>query len=119
MSLLHMLLWEVPSMGYLKIAMEVTMALFAVIGVYSAARMLAMRLFGSRRLILAVELCDESAMAEAEEAIRDALAQFLLVPSGRVCVLTLPAFCEDERLVLLARKYGVPVYVLAQERDKI
>lgn len=102
-------------MVYLKTALEVTMALFAVIGVYSAARMLAMRLFGSRRLVLAVELFDEGALAEAEEALRDALSQFLLVPSGRICILTTSSLCEDERLLALAKKYGVAVYATEWE----
>ena len=101
-------------MVYLRTALEVTMALFAVIGVYCAARMLAQRLFGSHRLILAVELLTESSFLEAEEAIRDALSQFLLVPSGRVCVLTLPELAKDERLVSLSQKYGVSVCVLEQ-----
>ena len=105
-------------MVYLKTVIEVIMATFAVIGVYSAARMLAMRLFGSRRLILAVELFDEEALAEAETAVRDALAQFLIVPSGHICVLTTSALGKDERLLALSRKYGVAVLVTERENGK-
>ncbi len=85
-------------MGYLRTALEVTMALFAVIGVYCMGRMLAQRLFGSRRLVLAVEILTEQAIGEAEAAIRDALSQFLLVPSGRICVLTTAALAKDARM---------------------
>ena len=103
-------------MVYLRTVLEVTMALFAVIGIYCAARMLAQRMYGSRRLILAVELLSEQSLAEAEGAIRDALSQFLLVPSGRVCVLTTPALCEDENLLRLVNKYGVPLKVIEPKR---
>ncbi len=102
-------------MGYLKTAIEVMMACFAVIGFYSMARMLAMRLYGSRRLVLAVEILTEEALCEAEDAIRDALSQFLLVPSGRVCVLTTDEWQADPTLVALTQKYGVEVRVIAAD----
>lgn len=104
-------------MVYLKTALEVTMALFAVIGVYCMARLLAQRCFGSRRQILAVELLNEESLSEAEEAIREALSQFLLVPSGRVCILTSRMLSRDERLVSLAQKYGVSICVLEQKKE--
>ena len=99
-------------MEYLITALEVTMALFAVIGIYCMARLLSQRLYGSRRVILAVELLTEQSLTEAESAIRDALCQFLLVPSGRVCVITTPALCGDENLLTLIKKYGVPLKVI-------
>ena len=102
-------------MGYLKTAIEVMMACFAVIGFYSLSRMLAMRLYGSRRLVLAVEILTEEALCEAEDAIRDALSQFLLVPSGRVCVLTTEQWQRDPTLVALVHKYGVEVRVIAAD----
>lgn len=102
-------------MGYLKTAIEVMMACFAVIGFYSMARMLAQRLYGSRRLVLAVEILTEEALCEAEDAIRDALSQFLLVPSGRICVLTTDEWVADPMLVALVRKYGVEVRVIATD----
>ncbi len=100
-------------MVYLKTALEVTMALFAVIGVYSVARLLAQKIYGSRRLVLAVEIFCEDDLDEAEAAIRDALAQFLLVPSGRVCVLTTAEWAAHPALIALTRKYGVELCVLA------
>ena len=104
-------------MGYLKTAIEVIMACFAVIGFYSVARMLAMRLYGSRRIVLAVEILSEEAICEAEDAIRDALSQFLLVPSGRVCVLTTEEWQAHPKLVALTRKYGVSLCVLAEKKN--
>ena len=104
-------------MGYLRTALEVMMALFAVIGVYCMARLLAQRLFGSRRLVLAVEIVTEQALGEAEEAIRDALAQFLLVPSGRICVLTTATLAENMQLRALVAKYGVSLCLL-EETEK-
>ena len=103
-------------MGYLRTALEVMMALFAVIGVYCMARLLAQRLFGSRRLLLAVEILNEQALPESEEAIRDALSQFLLVPSGRICVLTTSALAEDAHLRALVAKYGVSLFVLEETK---
>ena len=102
-------------MGYLRTALEVTMALFAVIGVYCMGRLLAQRFFGSRRIVLAVEILSEQTLLEAEEAIRDALSQFLLVPSGRICVLTTSALAEDVRMKALAAKYGVSLCVLKEK----
>lgn len=103
-------------MGYLRTALEVMMALFAVIGVYCMARLFAQRFYGSRRLVLAVELLTEQTLREAEEAIRDALSQFLLVPSGRICVLTTAALAEDARLRALVAKYGVSICVLEETK---
>ena len=101
-------------MGYLRTALEVMMALFAVIGVYCMARLLSQRICGSRRLVLAVEIMNEQAVGEAEQAVRDALAQFLLVPSGRICVLTTSALAEDARLRAVAARYGVAICVIKE-----
>ena len=99
-------------MVYLKTALEVTMALLAVIGFYCLARLLAQRLFGSHRMILAVEILIDTSLEEAETAIRDALAQFMLVPSGRVCVLMTAERQADAALLALIKQYGVELRVV-------
>ena len=103
-------------MGYLRTALEVMMALFAVIGIYCMGRLLAQRLYGSRRLVLAVEILTEQALGEAEDAIRDALSQFLLVPSGRICLLTTAELAQDMQLQALVKKYGIALRLLEEKK---
>ena len=96
-------------MEYLMLALEITMALFAVIGIYSMARMLSQRLFGSRQLVLAIEILEEKDLEELEGLVMEALSQFLLVPSGRVIILTKQELADREKLQKTACRYGVPI----------
>ena len=96
-------------MEYLVLALEVTMALFAVIGIYSMARMLSQRLFGSRQLVLAIEILEDVDVERAESLVLEGLGQFLLTPSGRVVVLTTTELAKNEELQRVAGRYGVPI----------
>ena len=96
-------------MEYLVLALEVTMALFAVIGIYSMARMLSQRLFGSRQLVLAIEILEESDIEGVESLVLEGLGQFLLTPSGRLLILTTEELVKREELQRVAGRYGVPI----------
>ena len=96
-------------MEYLVLALEVTMALFAVIGIYCMARMLSQRLFGSRQLVLAIEILKESDVESIESLVLEGLGQFLLTPSGRLLILTTGELSKNEELQRVADRYDVPI----------
>ena len=101
-------------MGYLKTVVEVIVALFAVIGFYSAARMLSQKLYGSRALTLAIEIRREAEVLACESLIQEGLSQFLLVPSGRVVILTVSEWAEHPKLLEASKKYGVKILVIKE-----
>ena len=96
---------------YFRMAVEVICALFAVFGLYSAVSLLCQKLFGSKNIILAVEIKTEDDLKNAEMLIREALEKFLLLSSCRVAVLTVRDFYSDERLMGILRKYGAECYI--------
>ena len=96
-------------MEYLILALEITMALFAVIGIYCMARMLSQRLFGSRQLVLAIEILKESDVESIESLVLEGLGQFLLTPSGRLLILTTGELSKNEELQRVADRYDVPI----------
>ena len=98
-------------MVYLLTGLEVIMAMFAVIGVYSLSRVISQKCFGSRELILAVTLFDEDALSKAQDLIEEALSQFLLVPSGKIVILTTEAGKENPVLLRVAEQHGVEIAV--------
>ncbi|MBQ8141458.1 MAG: hypothetical protein IJ038_07180 [Clostridia bacterium] len=96
---------------YIKIAIEVIAALFAVFGFYSAVRLLAQKIFADDNIFLAVEIKDETAAENAEVLIREALGYFLAAGSPRVAVLVSEELCDD-RLMDIVRKYGAECYLI-------
>ena len=102
-------------MEYLITALEITMALFAVIGIYSTARMLSQRLFGSRQLVLAIEIFEEGDVESIESLVLEGLGQFLLTPSGRVLILTTTELAKNEELQRVAGRYDVPIVQMFKE----
>ena len=92
-------------------ALEITVSLFAVIGVYSTVRLLGQRFFCSRNLLLTVEIQNEEDAQHAEELLEEALSQYLLVPNGRIAVLTTPALRAHRALCEATKRYGVPIRV--------
>lgn len=105
-------------MEYLITALEITMALFAVIGIYSLGRLLSQRFFGAKELSLAIEIREEKAAARSEALITEALGQFLLVPSGRVVILTTPTLSQHTALRCAAERYGVPILVCVPDKEE-
>lgn len=102
-------------MEYLIAALEITMALFAVIGIYSVARLCSQRFFGARQLAIAIEMKTEEDVMHAEALVEEALAQFLLVPSGNILILAPKALSEHPTLNRVSQRYGVSVYVTTQK----
>lgn len=102
-------------MEYLILALEITMALFAVIGIYSMARMLSQRLFGARELVLAVEILEEMDVQSIESLVLEGLGQFLLTPSGRLLILTTEELAKNEEMQRVACRYGVPIVQISKD----
>ena len=98
-------------MEYLITALEVTMALFAVIGIYSLARLISQKLFGSKQLILSVEIRTKEDLAIADALIMEGLGQFLLTPSERVIILTDSVLAKDASLQMTAARFGIRILV--------
>lgn len=94
-------------MAYLKTVIEVIMALFAVIGIYSLSRLLSQKYFGSLALAVAVDLSAVEDPRDAERAIREGMAQFLLAPSGRIVILMPEQWKDDTALQAILSRYAL------------
>ena len=70
-------------MSYLKTALEIIVAFFAVIGLYFSVRILLQKFFGTRKLVLTLEILTEADARDSEMLIREALSGFWLISSGR------------------------------------
>ena len=97
---------------YFRLVMEILVAFFAVLGFYGMIRWIAQRLFGSRHLMIAMEILTQRDAESAELLIRDALSQYFTLPSARVIVLTTKTLAEHPRLVEACRIYGVSCRVM-------
>ena len=104
-------------MEYLITALEITVALFAVIGIYSLARLFSQRFFGEQALALAIEIYEPREAERAEELILAALEQFLLIPSGRIMIVTTFELAKHPTLQKQAKRYGVPVRVMSLAKE--
>ena len=96
---------------YLKTALEVIVAFFCIIGIYSSWRMLSQRLFGDKNIIVAVEIYSYDDADRADMLLREALDVYLALPSKKVVVLTSTDLLSNENLVDAAEEYGVSIYV--------
>ena len=99
---------------YVRVAIEVIVALFAVFGFYSAVKLLAQRIFSAENIILAVEIKTDEDVLNAEMLIREALGSFLLTSSSRIAVLVYEGLCCAE-LRSVVEKYGVQMYIVDSE----
>ena len=99
---------------YVRVAIEVIVALFAVFGFYSAVKLLAQRIFSSENIILAVEIKTDEDVLNAEMLIREALGSFLLTSSSSIAVLVYEGLCSAE-LISVVEKYGVQMYIVDSE----
>lgn len=104
-------------MRYVTVALELFVAAFAVIGLYHTVRWIAGRLFGARNTVLAIEILTQRDAESAEVLIRDALCQYIQLPSGRLAVLTLPELAEEPELRRAIRAYGLECYVIRQREQ--
>ncbi len=97
---------------YFKVAIEVILAAFAVFGLYTAARILAQKIFGDKNIILAVVFKSKKDVENAEMLIREALGNFLATSSCRVAALVGEEFSNDEELISIISKYGVEYFII-------
>lgn len=100
---------------YFRIAIEVILSVFAVLGLYGTVRLIMQKTLGDKRIFIAVELLADEDAECAERLIRDALEAFLLLPSDRVAVIVASELANDERILEAARKYGVECYIIEKE----
>ena len=98
-------------MYLVKTALEIIVAFFSIIGIYSTWRMISQRILGDKNIIVAVEIYSKEDAQRADAIIREALDVFLVLRSQRIVILTSSALCENPSLVLAARKYGVQMRV--------
>lgn len=96
---------------YLKTALEVIVAFFCIIGIYSSWRMISQRIFGDKNIIIAVEIYSDADADKADVLLREALDLYLALPSERIVVLTEPDLLSNENLIGAAKEYGVSIYV--------
>ena len=99
---------------YVRVAIEVIVALFAVFGFYSAVKLLAQRIVSAENIILAVEIKTDEDVLNAEMLIREALGSFLLTSSSSIAVLVYERLCSAE-LISVVEKYGVQMYIVDSE----
>lgn len=101
---------------YLVALAETVAAIFAVFGLYCAIRILAQKIFGSDRIIWAVEFKNKKDAENAEMLIRESMGVFLYTRSCRVAALVDRSLEEDEELMSILHRYGVDICVVDNER---
>ena len=104
-------------MLYLKVAIEILVAMLAVLGLYVAIRWCVGRLFGPKNLIISIEILTQREAESAEELIRDALSQYLSMPWVRWAVLTTPRLAGHPTLERVLETYGLSCYVLEEGEE--
>ena len=102
-------------MKALQVALEILVAFFALIGVYSLWRLLMGRLFGSDRMVLAIEILSQEEAESAELLIRDAMTHILWLRSEKIVVLTTEELLQNQSFSALLRTYGLEYRILAKE----
>ena len=96
---------------YLKTALEVIVAFFCIMGIYSSWRMISQRIFCDKNIIVAVEIYSDDDADKSDILLREALDVYLALSSKKVVVLTSSDLLSNENLVHAAEEYGVSIYV--------
>lgn len=100
----------------LQVAVEVLIAMLAVVGLYSLWRLFADRIFGTDRLMLTVEILTEKDAKRAESLVREAMMHVLWLRSGRLSVLTTAELAEHPSVQAVIKAYGVSCRILREEQ---
>ena len=103
-------------MLYFRTAMEILVAILAILGLYTVICQGFGKLFGPRNLCVTIEILTQRDAASAEVLIRDALSHYYGVPTVRWAVLTTAELVEHPALVAAVRRYGLTCYVLEQKK---
>ena len=96
---------------YLKTALEVIVAFFCVIGIYTVVRMISQRLFGEKNIVIAVEILCRRDAENADALIKEALGLFLSLRSQRISVITTEELKDNGAILTAVRKYGARLYI--------
>lgn len=94
-------------MEYVKWILEITVAFFAVLGLYGTIQWFLRHLFGSEHLLLAVKIATRQDAERAEELVRDALFGVLSWSSRRVVILTDLEWVRHSNVEQVAKRYGI------------
>ncbi len=97
---------------YFMIAAEVILAMFAVFGVYSAARLIMQKFFSDKRIFLAIEIKTKDDARCAEGLIKEALGIYYLSSSERIGVILARELSENAELIEAIERYGVEYYII-------
>ncbi len=100
---------------YLKLAVDIIAALFAVFGIYSAVRLMAQKLFGSDKIFLCVEIKSAKEAENADILVREALSAFLMTSSCRVAMLVPTELVGNEDILRAIDVYGVECYTVDEK----
>lgn len=101
-----------------SVLFEILAALFAVIGLYGSFRWGLQKLFGSRKIFLAVEILTQRDAESAEFLIRDALFQYLNSALKKVVIFTTPELIDNPKLLQVAEQYGISCVVVTPHLGK-
>ena len=104
-------------MEYVILAIDITVACFAVLGFYGLVRWIAGKLFGAKELVCALEILTPRQAECADQTVRDTLTGYFSLPSGRLIVLTTAELAEHPSLVRAIRTYGLTCYVIKDTQD--
>ena len=104
-------------MQYIRIALEIIIAILAILGLYDAIRWCCGNLFGSKNYVLLIEILTQREAESAEVLIRDALSRYISLPSVRWAILTLPEFSEYPTLLRAINTYGLTCYVIEPSEE--
>ncbi len=104
-------------MLYFRTAMEILVAIFAVIGLYVTVCFCCGKLFGSKNLFVVIEILTQREAESAEVLIRDALSHYMSLPSVRWAVLTTAELADYPALTRAIERYGLTCYILEQKEE--
>ena len=96
---------------YLKTALDIIVAFFCVIGIYTIWRMVSQRLFGDKNIVIAVEIMSLEDVDAADALIREALGLFLSLRSQKIIVITTAELQGNRSLIDAVARYGAELYV--------
>ena len=99
----------------IQIAIELVIAVFALLGLYGSIAWLARRWFSARNTMLAIEILTQRDAESAEVLIRDALFRCLSLPSARIVLLVDASIWGNEQLKKLVKTYGVDCYPILKK----
>ena len=101
---------------YLRLVLEVTAALFAVFGIYSAVRLAVQKLLGSDKIFLCVEIKNQEDAENADILVREALSAFLVTSSCRVAIIVSPELAANAEVERVIEIYGVECYIAQKNK---